>query len=271
MIRFLKSREERTKPIDGQRGAIVPTFPSLLQAPGSVPELDASNKLMMLFEMIQWVPYGPDALLLRFASRVDDDAFRAGRAIIAELEKRPPHGLIECVPGFTTVLLQFDPLHCGNISLIGQHVASQLVSLSPNEFQERPAKEISVRYNGEDLASLAAEKSLTVDDVIRLHSAPVYKVHLLGFSPGFPYLGGLDPQLHTPRRTSPRTHVPAGSVAIGGEHTGIYSVASPGGWQIIGHTEVAMFEHEQLAPDTDPPTLFFLEPGDRVKFVPIKT
>ena len=79
--------------------------------------------------MIQWVPYGPHALLLRFASRVGNDAFAMGRAIIAELEKHPPHGLVECVPGFTTVLLQFDPFHSGNISLTGQHVAAQLADL----------------------------------------------------------------------------------------------------------------------------------------------
>jgi KipI family sensor histidine kinase inhibitor len=152
--------------------------------------------------------------------------------------------------------------------LTGQHVASQLAGLSPRDFQERAAKEIPVVYDGEDLGPLADEKGMAVTEVIQLHSQPIYKVYLLGFSPGFPYLGDLDQRLHTPRRTSPRTHVPAGSVAIGGEHTGIYSVGSPGGWHIIGHTTVAMFNHEQLATDSDPKSLFFLEPGDRVKFVP---
>lgn len=220
--------------------------------------------------MIQWVPYGPHALLLRFANRVGDNSFRMGRAIIAELERHPPHGLIECVPGFTTVLLQFDPAHCGNISLIGQHVASQLTSLSPRDFQERSAKEIPVVYDGEDLAPLSDEKGMSVKEVIQLHSQTIYKVYLLGFSPGFPYLGELDPRLHTPRRSSPRNRVRAGSVAIGGEHTGIYSVDSPGGWQIIGHTTIALFNHEQLAPNVAPKKLFFLEPGDRVKFVPVE-
>ncbi len=220
--------------------------------------------------MIQWVPYGPHALLLRFASCVGDDAFRIGRAIIAELEKHPPHGLIEYVPGFTTVLLKFDPFHTGNISLTGQHVAAQLADLSPKNFKERSAKEIPVCYDGEDLESLAEKHLLTPKEVVQIHSEPVYKVYLLGFSPGFPYLGELDSRLHTPRRASPRTRVPAGAVAIGGEHTGIYSVASPGGWQIIGHTKVAIFAHELLATDADPKNLFFLEPGDRVKFVPVK-
>lgn len=220
--------------------------------------------------MIQWVPYGPHALLLRFADRVGDDAFRMGRAITAELEKHPPHGLIECIPGFTTMLLQFDPAHCGNIALTGQHIGTQLADLSSRDFHERPAKEIPVRYDGEDLELLADEKDLSAKEVVSIHCEPFYKVYLLGFSPGFPYLGELDPRLHTPRRASPRSRVPAGSVAIGGEHTGIYSVASPGGWQIIGHTQTPMFHYERLDRKVEAKKLFFLEPGDRVKFVPLK-
>lgn len=221
--------------------------------------------------MIQWVPYGPHALLLRFADRVDTAAFRRGRAIIMELEKHPPHGLLECVPGFTTVLLQFDPAHVGNISLTGQHIGSQLADVSPQDFKEPPAKKIKVRYDGEDLQSLAEERKLSVKEVVEIHSQPIYKVYLIGFSPGFPYLGELDARLHTPRRASPRTRVPAGSVAIGGEHTGIYSVASPGGWQIIGHTDTELFHPEKLGLNLAPEDAFFLHAGDRVKFVPVKT
>jgi len=99
-----------------------------------------------------------------------------------------------------------------------------------------------------------------------LHCEPVYKVYCLGFAPGFPYLGDLNPRLHTPRLATPRTRVPAGSVAIGGEHTGIYSVESPGGWNIIGRTTVALFDPSRRD-EHDEAAAFLLRAGDRVKFV----
>lgn len=222
------------------------------------------------FRMVEWVRYGPSAVLLRFADVVGEASFRQCRAILAELERNPPAGLIECVPGFTTLLLRFDPTQRENLPWLGRYIADQVSALSLDAVPEPPVKSIPVVYDGEDLAGLAAEKKLTPTEVIKLHCEPVYLVHLLGFSPGFPYLGGLHPRLHTPRRATPRPRVPAGSVAIGGEHTGIYSVDSPGGWHLIGRTEVRLFAHDDLAADTVPREVFLLQPGDRVKFVPVE-
>jgi KipI family sensor histidine kinase inhibitor len=109
---------------------------------------------------------------------------------------------------------------------------------------------------------------LTTREVGELHSATLYKVYLLGFAPGFPYLGDLDPRLHTPRLAAPRPRVAAGSVAIGGEHTGIYSVDSPGGWNIIGRTTARLFDPARTGEDER--EMFLLRPGDRVKFVPTR-
>lgn len=218
--------------------------------------------------MIDWVRYGPQALLLRFAATVGPETFERGRAIIAEVQRNPPAGLVECVPGFTTVLLRFDPSQAGNLPWLGHYIVNQLADIAPVTLTETPVKELPVIYDGEDLEPLAGEKNLSVADFIRLHSEPVYKVYLLGFSPGFPYLGELHPKLHTPRRATPRSKVAAGSVAIGGEHTGIYSVDSPGGWHIIGRTSVRMFAHEALHADRRPEDVFFLRAGDRVRFVP---
>jgi KipI family sensor histidine kinase inhibitor len=123
--------------------------------------------------------------------------------------------------------------------------------------------EIPVRYGGEDgpdLADVAAHCGLAVDEVVRRHGAAEYCVYFIGFQPGFAYLGGLDAALHTPRRAEPRVAVPAGSVGIGGAQTGIYPLATPGGWQLIGRTSLALFD-----PRAEPPTL--LAPGDRVRFV----
>ena len=122
--------------------------------------------------------------------------------------------------------------------------------------------EIPVVYGGrfgEDLAEVAVFHQTTAAEIVKRHTAPVYTVFMMGFQPGFPYLGGLPENLHTPRRATPRTEVPAGSVGIGGSQTGMYPFASPGGWQIIGRTSVALFDAQK-----QPPTL--LAAGDRVRF-----
>lgn len=126
--------------------------------------------------------------------------------------------------------------------------------------------EIPVVYGGAagpDLAVVAAHCGLSEKQVVELHSSVEYVVWFLGFQPGFPYLGSLPEQLHTPRRAEPRLHVPAGSVGIGGPQTGVYPLATPGGWQLVGHTSLSLFD-----PERDEPIL--LRPGDSVRFVPQK-
>jgi len=125
---------------------------------------------------------------------------------------------------------------------------------------------IPVVYGGDsgpDLAEVARHSGLTPHQVVEAHTAGRYTVYFIGFQPGFPYLAGLDERLHTPRRAEPRLVVPAGSVGIGGSQTGVYPLAAPGGWQLIGRTDIALF-----TPQQQPPT--FLRPGDRVRFVPQK-
>ena len=117
-----------------------------------------------------------------------------------------------------------------------------------------------MRYDGPDLADVAAHCGLSTEEVVRRHTGADYVVYFIGFQPGFAYLGGLDEALHTPRRAEPRVAVPAGSVGIGGAQTGIYPLATPGGWQLIGRTALPLFD-----PQAEPPTL--LAPGDRVRFV----
>ncbi|KAF6662262.1 5-oxoprolinase subunit PxpB [Enterobacteriaceae bacterium EKM102V] len=135
---------------------------------------------------------------------------------------------------------------------------------SEAEFPASREVSIPVIYGGStgpDLTVVAEHAGLTPRQVVELHSSSEYVVFFIGFQPGFPYLGGLDSRLHTPRRAEPRVAVPAGSVGIGGSQTGIYPLASPGGWQLIGHTSTALFDPRQ-----QPPVL--LRPGDRVRFVP---
>jgi KipI family sensor histidine kinase inhibitor len=177
----------------------------------------------------------------------------------AEAARDWPH-VLEVVPGMNNLTLVFDPLEADCATLAGQlRAAWEAVGDAPVPGRE---VEIPVQYGGEfgpDLQVVANHTGLTVREVVQRHAGGEYVVFFLGFQPGFAYLGGLAEALHTPRRSSPRLEVPAGSVGIGGAQTGIYPATSPGGWQLIGRTELPLFD-----PARRPPTL--LQPGDRVRF-----
>jgi KipI family sensor histidine kinase inhibitor len=166
-------------------------------------------------------------------------------------------GVVELVPGYRTLLLVAEQ---GRAEVLDE-LAADLPELELPDADEVAGEpvEIPVRYDGEDLPEVARLTGLDAEEVVRRHTAPEYTVAFLGFSPGFPYLVGLDPALEVPRRDTPRTSIPAGSVGLAGGQTGIYPTASPGGWQLIGRTEVTLFD-----PDRDPPAL--LGPGSRLRF-----
>ncbi len=204
-------------------------------------------------------------MLCRYAAHADEAAFQRGCALVAAIQRQPPAGLREIVPAFTTLRLDFGT---GVSETQRESVAGLLQSLGVREASaieagEGRLSEIPVRYDGVDLARVAEHAGLSHEEVIVRHLAPVYHVHCLGFAPGFPYLGGLDPRLTTPRLASPRPRVPAGSVAIGGEHAGIYSIPSPGGWNLLGTTEANLFKPRAASLDE----MFLLRAGDRVRFV----
>ena len=215
-----------------------------------------------------WTKYGPNALLFRFSEKVGDDAFHRGRALAADLEERPPMGLVEFVPGITTVLLEFDPTLVPDVESIAPELAVRLKIGLKRRVPPAQLKEIPIIYDGPDLERVASLNRLSVADVCRRHAAPLYKVYVLGFTPGFPYLGDLDRRIQTPRLAAPRTRVPVGSVGIGGEHTGIYTVESPGGWNLIGRTPDKIFDPKRSTDESNRHSMFLLKPGDRVRFVP---
>ena len=216
---------------------------------------------------MDWIPYGPHTALVRFADKAGGEAFAQAAAIRAELERNPPDGLLEFVPACTTVLLEFSAREVPNLNHAMPDILEQLRMAAVVEQPEAAVKEIPVIYDGQDLERVARARGLTTAEVRRLHAEPIYTVHTLGFAPGFPYLGELDARLHTPRLATPRARVPAGSVAIGGPHTGISTVDSPGGWNIIGHTPVKIFDPARRSPAGDDEAMFWLKHGDRVKFV----
>ncbi|WP_285720837.1 MULTISPECIES: 5-oxoprolinase subunit PxpB [unclassified Pantoea] len=171
-------------------------------------------------------------------------------------------GVLEVIPGMNNItLILRDPQQS---ALDAIERLQRWWEESEAQLPESRLVEIPVIYGGEsgpDLVVVAEHAALTPGQVVELHSSSDYVVFFVGFQPGFPYLGGLDPRLHIPRRAEPRVAVSAGSVGIGGSQTGVYPLASPGGWQLIGQTRTALFD-----PLQQPPTL--LRPGDRVRFVP---
>jgi KipI family sensor histidine kinase inhibitor len=210
---------------------------------------------------LEIVPASDRSLLISFDSTITIEAHRQVLRLLQAFETLPL-GIVNLHPAFSSVLIDFDPrrrTHVEVESLVRER--GQAVETAPAP--EARTVEIPVRYGGEfgpDLADVARHTGLSPEKVIALHTASPYLVCFLGFSPGFPYLGGLASVLATPRLAAPRKLVPAGSVAIGGSQTGVYPVASPGGWRIIGRTELRLFD-----PEADPPAL--LRAGDFARFV----
>jgi inhibitor of KinA len=217
-------------------------------------------------------PLGDRALRIELGRGIDPVIHRRVRAVCARLESRPVAGMIELVPAFASVAVHYDPalvphhgIGAAPYARFAMFVEAALVDLREVELPEPRIVEIPVCYGGEfgpDLEDVAQRHAITPDEAVRLHSEASYSVYMLGFAPGFAYLGGLPAELATPRRDEPRVAVPAGSVGIGGIQTGIYPLVSPGGWQLIGRTPLRLFD-----PAHDPPTL--LDVGDRVCFRPI--
>ncbi len=209
-----------------------------------------------------FLPSGDAALLVTLGDRIDLEANRRAHALAAALVERPLLSIGEAVPGYTTLLVHYDPLALDYEQVL-KWVQARLGEASAALLPEPRRIEVPVIYggaHGPDLEFVAQHNHLSPEEVVRRHTARDYPVYLVGFTPGFPYLGGLDETIAAPRLPSPRQRVPAGSVGIAGQQTGIYSVDSPGGWRLIGWTPVKLFD-----PAREPPAL--LAPGDIVRFV----
>lgn len=198
------------------------------------------------------------SLLVSFGTAIGPEAQRAvARLTHALLGAR---GILNLHPAFVSVLIDFDP-RLRSHSDIEAMVRERMESAPERQAEPARLVEIPARYDGPDLEDVARHANLTPAQVVELHSSAEFEVAFVGFSTCFPYLGGLPPALATPRLTAPRKHVPAGSIAIGGVQGGIYPLASPGGWRLIGRTALRLFD-----PDQEPPAL--LRMGDRVRFIP---
>lgn len=223
-------------------------------------------------------PLGDSAVLIRVTEDFDDAPERALEKVLAaqqSLVAAKIPGAIEVAPAYTTVSLFYDPAGAIEAGAPVENVFGWLetqirkaIGKSENigaKLRKTSVIEIPVCYDNEfgfDLEEVSRRAGLRPDEVVDLHSGAKYRVHCVGFIGGFPFLGGLPPKISTPRRENPRKEIPAGSIGIGGKQTGIYSIKSPGGWNIIGRTPLRMFD-----PQKNPPVL--LQTGDRVRFRPI--
>jgi len=210
-------------------------------------------------------PLGDSALLIQLGEEIDITINQRVHALDALLSAASFNGILETVPAYCTLLVHYDPLIL-TFDQATRWVRGQMERMNDSTHRTPRKLEVPVRYggaSGADLGAVAVSKGISQVDVIRLHSERAYTVYMMGFTPGFPYMGKLDERLIMPRLETPRTSVKAGTVAIAGSQTGIYPLDSPGGWHAIGWTPLKLFDPTSESP-------FFFAPGDEVKFIPIR-
>lgn len=226
-------------------------------------------------------PFSETGIMVTFGNEIKESIHHKVASLSDYLEEHPFTGLVEYIPAFTSVTVFYNPMEVRNLNvelsadinpimplsyqIVAQMLENILTELNPESDFQATVIEIPVCYGGEfgpDLEYVAEYHKMTPEEVIKIHTQGNYLVYMIGFAPGFPYLGGLSEKIATPRRSSPRLVIPAGSVGIAGDQTGAYPIETPGGWQLIGRTPVSLFR-----PQDDPPIL--LRSGNLVKFKPI--
>lgn len=209
---------------------------------------------------------GDSMLLVELEPAIDPIINERAILLAERLRAKGARGVRDVAPGYCTLAVHFDPLQT-DLAAIERAISEEYLAVAGVEsITDRAVIEIPVRYGGEagpDLAAVAAHAGCSEAEVIARHSGRTYRVYMLGFIPGFAYMGRVDPQLAMPRHRVPRERVPAGSVGITGQQTGVYPVESPGGWQLIGRTDAVMFDEDREKPS-------LLAAGDLVRFVPLK-
>lgn len=214
-------------------------------------------------ENVRFLPCGDQAVTVEWGSTIDERINRQVHAFARKVEELFHPAITEVVPTYRSATVHYRPEVLSYEEL--KQLLLSLTQGSIEETEELPVVEIPVCYGGEygpDLEEVAQHCSLTPEEVIARHTAPTYRIYMLGFTPGFPYLGGMDPSIAAPRRKEPRIHIPAGSVGIAGEQTGVYPIVSPGGWQLIGRTPLRLFDPQREQP-------ILLSAGAGIRFVPI--
>ncbi len=214
---------------------------------------------------VKFFPLGDCALSVEFGDSIDPDINSIVHRLHTRMSDSPPVGFLESVPTYRALMVCYRPELVGYAELVGV-IRSLLCDIMEDTTPQKcEVVRIPVCYGGQhgpDLQTVSEHSGLSLDEVILRHTRPQYLIYMLGFTPGFPYLGGMDPALATPRLATPRMKIQAGSVGIAGEQTGIYPLSSPGGWQLIGRTPIQLIDAGH-----SPPTV--LKPGQYIKFYAI--
>ena len=210
-------------------------------------------------------PVGDNAILVSFGDVISPDINRKIQRLIADIQNMKDPAIHELIPAYTSLLIQYDAMKCSYAELKRKLEPTLSMPVEISKEDSVTVIEIPTMYGGEygpDLTFVAEYHNMTEDEVVDIHSGTDYLVYMLGFIPGFAYLGGMDRRIATPRLQSPRQSIPAGSVGIAGEQTGIYPSQSPGGWQIIGRTPVTMYDIQRSNPS-------LVSAGQYVRYIPI--
>ncbi len=215
-------------------------------------------------EATRYLVAGDAALVVEFGDRIDPAINRRVRELCLAVDRARPNGVSDLVPTYRSLLVNYDP-RVTTFDALRERLAEIDSGLAAAPAPPPRVVEIPTSYGGEfgpDLPFVAEHAGMTPDEVVAIHSSADYLVYMMGFSPGFTYLGGMSERIAAPRLKTPRTAIPAGSVGIAQQQTGIYPVESPGGWQLIGRTPVTLFD-----PSRHPPVV--VEAGDYIRFVPV--
>ena len=210
---------------------------------------------------LQFYPAGDSALVVEFGQTIDEAINDQVHAMAGWVAQQRIRGVLEVLPTFRSLMIYYDPLRISYNKLVKRIGACPDFS-DARSMVEKKILEVPCCYDGPDLDSMEQLTGLPTDKIIEIHSGVDYKIYMMGFLPGFVYLGGLDPRICAPRLETPRTRIEPGSVGIGGSQTGVYPVASPGGWRILGYTPLKFYD-----PSREDPIL--CKAGEYIRFIPI--
>lgn len=217
-----------------------------------------------MYDKIKYLPAGDKAIVMEFGNEISKEINAKIRSVVKFLKEKNIDCIEEVLPTYRSILIMYDPVKMEFEEMV--KILDDLGDKSSlEEKEEIRIVEIPVLYGGEfgpDINFVAEHNKITVEDVVKIHTGTDYLVYMLGFTPGFTYLGGMSEKIATPRLSSPRKKIPAGSVGIAGSQTGMYPSETPGGWQLIGRTPLKLYE-----PDKEPPVL--VNAGDYVRYVSI--
>lgn len=214
-----------------------------------------------MYEKAKYLVSGDSAVNMEFGNSISEDINKKIRAMTSAVEVNEVYGIKELVPTYRSLMIHYDPLKVDFYELVNtlENIEENIDNI---ELSAPDVIEIPTLYGGDcgpDIENVARHNNITVEEVVEIHTSREYLLYMLGFTPGFPYLGGMDTRIAAPRLQTPRTKIPGGSVGIAGEQTGIYPVSSPGGWQLIGRTPIKLFDYHRENP-------ILLKSGNYIKF-----